>query len=146
MQDDGRMHEQVNALARNVVEELPDLITALEADPEVKVIVFASAKKDFIVGADINMFKELAAAGREGVREMVKSSHPVFDMMATGKPKIAAINGSCLGGGAEFALSCHYRYICRYVCVYIEAERRAERRAEEAKAEQVCLCWRRQRS
>lgn len=100
---------QVNALARNVVEELPDLLSALEADPEVKAIVFVSAKKDFIVGADINMFKELAAAGREGVREMVKSSHPVFDMMASGKPKIAAINGSCLGGGAEFALACHYR-------------------------------------
>lgn len=100
---------QVNALARNVVEELPDLLSALEADPDVKAIVFVSAKKDFIVGADINMFKELAAAGREGVREMVKSSHPVFDMMASGKPKIAAINGSCLGGGAEFALSCHYR-------------------------------------
>ncbi len=31
-----------------------------------------AAKKDFIVGADINMFKELAASGREGVRGMVK--------------------------------------------------------------------------
>jgi hypothetical protein len=30
-----------------------------------------AAKKDFIVGADINMFKELAASGREGVRGMV---------------------------------------------------------------------------
>jgi hypothetical protein len=117
-----------------------------------------AAKKDFIVGADINMFKELAEAGREGVRSMVKvlntvhthshstcymhivtqlccqhlvptlngkgphhppyilhpigetqASHPVFDQMASGKTKIAAINGSCLGGGAEFALACHYR-------------------------------------
>ncbi|MGB1600779.1 MAG: enoyl-CoA hydratase-related protein, partial [Promethearchaeia archaeon] len=72
---------QVNALARHIVEELPALLTALEADPEVKVIVFASAKKDFIVGADINMFKELASSGKEGVRSMVKQSHPVFDMM-----------------------------------------------------------------
>jgi len=84
-------------------------MTALEVDPAVKVIVFASGKKDFIVGADIKMFKELAVAGREGVRSMVKASHPVFDQMASGKPKIAAINGSCLGGGAEFALACHYR-------------------------------------
>jgi enoyl-CoA hydratase/carnithine racemase len=27
----------------------------------------------------------------------------------SGKPKVAAINGNCLGGGLEFALSCHYR-------------------------------------
>jgi hypothetical protein len=33
---------QVNALARNVVEELPALLTSLEADPAVKVVVFAS--------------------------------------------------------------------------------------------------------
>ena len=26
-----------------------------------------------------------------------------------GKPKVAAIHGNCLGGGLEFALSCHYR-------------------------------------
>jgi enoyl-CoA hydratase/carnithine racemase len=32
----------VNALARNVVEELPALLTSLEADPAVKVVVFAS--------------------------------------------------------------------------------------------------------
>ena len=100
---------KVNALARNVVEELPGLVDSLEADASVRAIVFVSAKKDFIVGADINMFKELAAAGRDGVKAMVTSSHPVFDKLASGKPKIAAINGSCLGGGAEFALACHYR-------------------------------------
>ena len=100
---------KVNALARHVVEELPDLMDSLEADASVRAIVFVSAKKDFIVGADIKMFKELAVAGRDGVKAMVTASHPVFDKMASGKPKIAAINGSCLGGGAEFALACHYR-------------------------------------
>ena len=27
----------------------------------------------------------------------------------SGKPKVAAIHGTCLGGGCEFALACHYR-------------------------------------
>lgn len=33
----------------------------------------------------------------------------IFNQMEKSKPIVAAIQGSCLGGGFETALACHYR-------------------------------------
>jgi enoyl-CoA hydratase/long-chain 3-hydroxyacyl-CoA dehydrogenase len=101
---------KVNVMGTIFLQELPPMIEKLENDPAVKVIVFISGKSDFIAGADIPLLGEVAKKGKEAVKnELSKASHAFFDKMSSGKPKVAAISGSCLGGGAEFALACHYR-------------------------------------
>jgi 3-hydroxyacyl-CoA dehydrogenase/enoyl-CoA hydratase/3-hydroxybutyryl-CoA epimerase len=78
------------------------------ADPAVKGIVVASAKKDFIAGGDL---AELAGAtDAAAFHAAISGTHKLMrGIELGGKPVAAALNGSALGGGMEIALGCHYR-------------------------------------
>jgi 3-hydroxyacyl-CoA dehydrogenase/enoyl-CoA hydratase/3-hydroxybutyryl-CoA epimerase len=78
------------------------------ADPAVKGIVVASAKKDFIAGGDL---AELGAAtDAAAFHASISAWHKLMRAIELGgKPVAAALNGSTLGGGMEVALGCHYR-------------------------------------
>ncbi|EKX32692.1 hypothetical protein GUITHDRAFT_121132 [Guillardia theta CCMP2712] len=106
-------NSKVNTLGKALLTELPPILETLENvdDPHVKSVIFISAKKNnFIAGADINIFDEIAVQGKDAIKKQVcQLTQGFFDRMEKGKVKIAAIDGSCLGGGAEFALACHYR-------------------------------------
>jgi len=79
-------------------------------DPAVKGVILTSGKADFIAGADLEML--LAADVSDAAQTMEEFSRlqKMFRAMETGgKPFVAAINGTALGGGFEICLACHYR-------------------------------------
>lgn len=100
-------HPPVNVLSAPVLAALSEELDAAERDPEVRVVVLASAaEKAFAAGADIREMQRLdpAEARRHGGRGQALTRQ----IERLPLPVIAAVHGVCLGGGLEVALACDF--------------------------------------
>jgi 3-hydroxyacyl-CoA dehydrogenase len=91
----------VNALSQNVREGLQEALNKALADPKAEAIVVRCDGRTFIAGADI---REM---GRPRKPPGLKDFQALMDNAK--KPIVAAVHGTALGGGLEFAMMCHYR-------------------------------------
>lgn len=77
---------------------------------ELKGLGLLSAKKNFIMGADVNSFADLNEHNK--INELINKAHLIFDKLDNLKiPTACGINGFCLGGGLETALAFKYRVV-----------------------------------
>jgi 3-hydroxyacyl-CoA dehydrogenase len=95
----------VNALAQPVRAALLAAVEALDADASVAAIVIHGRGRHFIAGADV---REFDAPPLQPLLNDV-----LLRLEACGKPVVAALHGTTLGGGAELALASHYRCAAR---------------------------------
>lgn len=103
-----RPGEKVNTLNEQFLQEIESCMDYVNREDSIKGAIFISTKKDcFIAGADINILQEADSVemGEKISRLGQRAFQTIEDCK---KPVIGAIHGACLGGGAEFALACHY--------------------------------------
>jgi 3-hydroxyacyl-CoA dehydrogenase/enoyl-CoA hydratase/3-hydroxybutyryl-CoA epimerase len=102
--------EKVNKFSTPVMKEFDRVLDSLSGRSDVKALLLLSAKPGvFIAGADVN---EIAKADRNADPEMIRGPHRTFNKLANLPfPTVAAIDGACVGGGCETALSMDWRLI-----------------------------------
>ncbi|MBI4211744.1 MAG: enoyl-CoA hydratase/isomerase family protein [Deltaproteobacteria bacterium] len=96
--------KQLNALNLETLGELEQAIKAQHDDPEIRAIILTGEGKAFVAGADILAMSQMTPTQAKAFAEQGHRTMAAIESCA--KPVIAAVNGFCLGGGMELALSC----------------------------------------
>jgi len=94
--------KELNALNRQLMEELRDALLQLDKNDKVHVIIITGNEQAFAAGADIKQM-----ADKSAIDMLVIDQFSTWDQIRkTKKPIIAAVSGFALGGGCELAMTC----------------------------------------
>jgi enoyl-CoA hydratase len=95
---------RMNAFTAGMWKAVPEVLSAAEADPEIRVIVLRGAgSRAFSAGADISEF-DSARAGDAAAAYDALNDAAFRALSGCTKPTISMIHGFCLGGGLAIAL------------------------------------------
>jgi enoyl-CoA hydratase len=100
-------HPPVNVLSGPVLDELVARLDEVRSDASLRVVVLCgAAEKAFAAGANIREMAPMGPADAHGHGSRGQGATVAIERLSV--PVIAAVHGSCLGGGCEIALACDF--------------------------------------
>ncbi|PBC77065.1 3-hydroxyacyl-CoA dehydrogenase/enoyl-CoA hydratase/3-hydroxybutyryl-CoA epimerase [Streptomyces sp. TLI_235] len=102
--------QSVNTMNDAFTDSLEEMVARLKAMDDLRGVVVTSAKETFFAGGDLRMLSAVRPEDAQGFYDTsMRLKQALRGLETLGKPVVAAINGSALGGGLEIALTCHHR-------------------------------------
>ena len=99
--------DRLNAINEQMLDDLEEVLDAIESDDDVRVVVLQGAGRSFCSGFDL---KDEAESEGEGVVDflpvMQRDLDSIMRLWHFPKPTIAAVHGYAIAGGCELALAC----------------------------------------
>lgn len=110
--------DRYNALTREMLTELGQILSGYAEDPEIGCVVLTGAGKAFCSGGDVRVQAQVAAGGTtqspeqraDQLRRTMMASQLLHDMP---KPTIAMVNGVAAGAGMSLMLACDLRVVAQ---------------------------------
>ncbi|WP_138204308.1 short-chain-enoyl-CoA hydratase [Haloimpatiens lingqiaonensis] len=97
----------LNAINTETLLDLQKVISCVEKDDDIYVLIITGAGKAFVAGADINEMKDMTTI--EGRKFSILGNEIFRKLEILEKPVIAAVNGFAIGGGCELSMACDIR-------------------------------------
>jgi 3-hydroxyacyl-CoA dehydrogenase/enoyl-CoA hydratase/3-hydroxybutyryl-CoA epimerase len=99
----------INVLDEGLLRDLDILVSSLEQDDHLSLVVFRSGKDSgFLAGADVEQLQQIASPAE--AERAIRAGQKLYDRIARlPMQTVAVLHGPCLGGGLELALACGFR-------------------------------------
>jgi enoyl-CoA hydratase/carnithine racemase len=104
--------DKLNAMNRQMMQEVQRTLKALEEDEAVGCVVFTGAGRAFSAGGDIHEQREHDRKYTQEELDRMRTYAPLYDIGTCTKPTIGMMNGLAYGGAAVFASSLDMRIGC----------------------------------